>query len=94
MPNKPAHILDPFRNKKTGAWTKYGGERYGLLHSQKNETWNCQSCGKEEPQGLPGFMLAVFPSEYVKICSSCFHLARIHGYSYRRVVSIVRVANQ
>lgn len=96
MPNKRAHIDDPFKGIKTGGWTKHAGGRLGLIHSKEEETWACQACGKEQPSSLPGFLLELFPKakEYVKVCASCFHLARKNGYSYHRIVVIVRVVNR
>lgn len=96
MPNKPSNLDDPFRGIKSGGWTKHAGGRQGLIHSQEEETWTCQACGKAQPRALPGFLLEVFPNsrEYVRVCASCFHLARQNGYSYTRVTIIVRVDNR
>lgn len=83
---------DPFEGIKSGGWTKHDGPRFGLIHSQSEETWSCQACGHEQPKALPGFFLELFPHarEYVKICADCFHIAREHGYSYRHIIIIVR----
>lgn len=90
MPNKPARRNDPYKKIKTGSWTKWGGGRYGLIHSNSEETWFCQSCGDEQPKELPGFMLSVETGEYVKVCSCCFAQARKIEYSYTRIIKIVR----
>lgn len=94
MPNKPAQESDPFKKIKSGSWTKYGGGRLGLIHGQPRTTWHCQACGDEQPTGLPGFMLALIPGEYVKVCSNCFSKARRVEYSLTRVIKIVRLDNR
>jgi hypothetical protein len=91
VPNKPARRNDPFKKIKSGSWTKWGGGRLGLIHSQSEETWFCQSCGSEQPMELPGFLLeSTTPGEFVKVCANCFHTARSISYSYVEVVHIVR----
>ena len=94
MPNKPAQIDDPFKKVKTGGWSKHGGARLGLIHSQAEDTWYCQSCRVEQPKTLPGFLLEFLPSEFVRVCASCFHKARGKEYSYHKVVLEVRVENR
>lgn len=93
MPNRPAKRNDPFKGIKSGGWTKHSGARFGLIRSQEDVGWACQACGAEQPIGLPGFFLELFPKarEYAKVCSKCFRLARLNGYNYRRVTIIVRI---
>lgn len=90
MPNKPARKNDPFKKIKTGSWTKWGGGRFNLIHSQGEETWFCQSCGDEQPMELPGFMLESHSGDYVKVCAKCFACSRSHHYDYSITVRMVR----
>lgn len=91
MPNKPAAKNDPFRKIKSGSWTRWGGARLGLIHSQSEDTWFCQSCSEEQPQELPGFMLEADSGDYVKVCAKCFSRARRLHYSFKSVIRIVRI---
>lgn len=90
MPNKPARKNDPFKKIKSGSWTKWGGGRIGLIHSQAQDTWFCQACAEEQPQELPGFLLEAPSGDFVKICAKCFSKARKIHYSYIEIIKIVR----
>ena len=91
MANKPLDKNDPLRGKKTGAWTKYGGARQGLIR-ENSDTWNCQGCGKELPNTLPGFMFEFLTNEYVRLCSKCHNTVKTKKietyYSLTRIVRI------
>lgn len=94
MPNKPAAFDDPFKKIKSGSHSKYGGARFGLIHSEAQPTWNCQCCGEEQPQALPGFLLEFALGEYARICAKCFQMSKTVSYSYHRTVTIVRLEHR
>lgn len=91
MPNKPAHKDDPFKGIKSGSWTKWGGARRGLIHSQAEELWSCQLCGEQQPMSLAGFFIEdEVCGEHLKVCALCFSKARQTNYSFRRTLIQVR----
>lgn len=90
MPNKPAQANDPFKKIKTGQWSKYGGARRGLIHSQSAPSWACQCCGKKQPRELPGFFINHESSgDKVKLCAKCFYLARRLEYSFEKTKVVI-----
>lgn len=75
------------------SWTKYGGSR-DTLRKEKLDKWNCQSCGREFPGELPGYM---FPlkhlndKEFARICSDCqFIVMRLTIEDFFSLVGVVR----
>jgi len=89
VPNKPAQANDQFKKIKTGQWSKYGGARRGLIHSQSDPTWACQCCGNKQPRELPGFFIKHESGEMVKLCAKCFYMARELKYSFTLTKEII-----
>jgi len=61
----------------TGGWSRYGGGRRGLIKA-KLDTWTCQSCGLDHPTTDSPYMFEMFPGEFIRICSRCLWLAKMH----------------
>jgi len=74
MPNKPAAKNNPFKGKKSGKWTKWGGYVHGLVKSN-NDTWFCQSCGVESRSELKPFLFEIYPGDFVRLCNICYATA-------------------
>lgn len=91
MPNMPAKDNDPFKGIKTGGWTKYGGERYGLKKEAIEDTWFCQACGMELPKELPPFLFEIYPQEYIRVCNICENLINRVGVRNNSTITFRRV---
>lgn len=92
MPNKPAKAGDPYKGVKTGGWSKYGGARQSLVRA-KQDIWNCQCCGEDQPKDFPGFFIThELSGELVKICAKCYLKARSKHFSYQSVR--IEITNQ
>lgn len=95
MPNMPAKKNDPFKGKRSGKWTKYGGAVYGLRKEKIIGNWTCQLCAETNPVELKPFLFEIFPGDYIRICNMCQFLVVKHKASnktitFRRVIKIVR----
>jgi hypothetical protein len=64
--------------KSFGSWTKYGGGRYGV-DKANDDFWFCQCCRSKLTKDLPNYMFPIDSSnmEFVRICSTCEHLAKV-----------------
>lgn len=53
-------------------WTKYGGNRQGLVMEELEE-WFCQICGEQQEKDFPQYMLAMDETnrEFVRGCTKC-----------------------
>ena len=90
MPNQHLAQDDPLRGKKVGGWSKWGGDRHGLLR-EETPTWMCQACGEEYPSTIPGFMCEFLTNEYAKICAKCQNISNTQQISgFYVLVKVVR----
>ena len=64
--------------KVTGGWSRWGGGRRGLIKSQSDPVWTCQSCGLDHPMTDSPYMFELFPGEFIRICSRCLWLAKMN----------------
>ena len=58
-------------------WTKYGGSNHGLV--KKGGEWYCQSCGKEQPDEFPAYMMCVDGGNYrsfIRLCAHCENVVK------------------
>jgi len=62
----------PNQKGLTGHWSKWGGGFKDVVQEQVEDTWRCQSCGKEHPHELPPLEYPLFTGEYIRICPLCF----------------------
>ena len=94
MPNMPAKSSDPFKGKKTGKWTKYGGAVHGLVKEEIKDKWYCQSCGEEMPKELKPFLFELYPGDFIRTCNSCMNAMHKEKTEpiiiYKRTVTIFR----
>lgn len=94
MSNMPAKPNDPFKGKKTGKWTKYGGAVHGMVKEEIQRQWYCQSCSQEMPKELKPFLYELYPGDFIRICNLCIHEMQSQiddpVIVYRRTVRIFR----
>ena len=95
MANQPMKKDNPLKGKKSGKWTKYGGEVFGLVKKEITSIWYCQMCGAENPPELKPFLFEMAPGEYIRLCSDCtFKTKRIKKIKpqerYVRLITIVK----
>lgn len=58
----------------TGYWSKWGGgikTPYKNQFSPVEESWRCQSCGKEMPKEISPFLYEYPEKEYIRVCPIC-----------------------
>lgn len=80
-----------FINHAKFGWTKWGGANHGLMKSDVNTDWTCQSCARLVPKELPGFMYEYSEREYIRICASCCHIVIFQEIkSFFDLISLVR----
>lgn len=94
MSNMPAKPNDPFKGKKTGKWTKYGGAVHGLVKEEIKDKWYCQVCAEEQPKELKPFLFELYPGDFIRVCNLCIHEAYREENEptiiYKRTVKIFR----
>lgn len=59
---------------KSYGWSKYGGERYGLVQETKLPKWFCQSCQETQTSEMPSYMFEFSTGEFIRICANCQYL--------------------
>ncbi len=61
-------------------WSKWGGARAGVEKEQLT-VWSCQSCGVEQVNVLPAYMIPDDSStEFFRVCTLCKHHAIVEKY--------------
>lgn len=98
MSNCPAKPNDPFKGKKTGKWTKYGGAIHGMVKEAIDEKWYCQTCASENPKELKPFLFELYPGDFIRVCNLCINkinqLKDEPTIIYKRTVQIFRHTRQ
>ncbi len=90
MANQPSKPNDPFKGKKTGKWTKYGGAVHGMVKEEIKDKWYCQLCASENPASLKPFLLELYPGDFIRVCNLCTNVANNKTITIRRVITITR----
>jgi len=64
--------------KVTGGWSRWGGGRKGLIKSNTNGEWYCQSCGEAHVSEDSPYMFELTPGEFIRICTKCLWIAKMN----------------
>jgi hypothetical protein len=93
---KGVKIVTTFTMKKvTGGWSRYGGGRRGLIKSENENEWYCQSCAMGHGNEDSPYMFEFSPGEFIRICNKCLWLAKVnHALDFLALKELVNRAKE
>lgn len=77
--------------RKSHSRTKWGGLRDGIGKTRVEGEWYCQICGGKCIEGSPIYLFEIFPKEYIRICSQCYHFYKMGFDTVKEIKKLMKI---